>query len=500
MLHQIKIIGLTIVRNAISNGYLIAEVINTLSAVADEVVVCDGFSTDGTYEYLKTRSDIKLFQDDWNLQSNNGLEFARVTDLGIKRCDGDFIFYLQADELIHPNQIPHLKELIRSNKYNSIDFRFNHIRYDLDCCLREGYEHAARVVRNKNVQSRDDGYDFQGEVNPKHVSQIDIYHYGYVFLENILAKMINHSSNSYVDAPNYARRKELAGKYLEQIKAGENLDPLELQKSLEPEYTLGKHGLPMPPCIRRLRHASKYELPSQILKRYYFDLDETLCLTPASRDYSKVIPLHKMIEDVNRLYEEGHEITIFTARGGSSGVDYHELNVQQLADWGVKYDYLYDKNKPQYDILIDDKAFNTEAWRAKRKIQLIGFVASCFDLLHAGHCLYLEDARSKCDYLVAALHIDPTIDRADKNKPIQTLEERRIQLRSCKYIDEIIEYKTEADLVRILESVKPDIRFVGSDTDPTIVTGVEHCKSVYVHDRSHNYSSSELRRRIHADL
>ena len=106
---QIKISGLTIVRNAISNGYLIAEVLDTLVAISDEVIVCDGFSTDGTFEYLSTRGDIKLYQDVWNLQSNDGFEFASITNKGMSRCTGDYIFYLQADELIHEDQYENLE-------------------------------------------------------------------------------------------------------------------------------------------------------------------------------------------------------------------------------------------------------------------------------------------------------------------------------------------------------------------------------------------------------
>jgi glycerol-3-phosphate cytidylyltransferase len=253
----------------------------------------------------------------------------------------------------------------------------------------------------------------------------------------------------------------------------------------------------MPACVKRLRYATKYTLPVEGLeiKRYYFDMDETLCLTPDSRDYSKAIPVYKMIAEVNRLHHEGHEITIYTSRGGTSGVDYTSLCIQQLKTWGVRYHH-FKNGKPSYDVLIDDKAVNTTAWREQQGIKLVGLVASCFDLLHAGHCLYLKDARSKCDHLVAALQRDPTMDRPEKNQPVQSLEERLIQLEACKYVDEIIQYDTEEDLVAIMRKVLPDVRFVGSDTDPTKVTGVEYCGSVYVHDRSHGYSSSELRQRI----
>jgi glycerol-3-phosphate cytidylyltransferase len=429
------------------------------------------------------------------------------------RCTGDYIFLLQADELIHEDQLPELKKLILSGEHNSISFRFHHIRFDLEYSLNEGYQRASRVVKNEGTYSCDDGYEFAGNISPKCTSNINIYHYGYVFLENILAKMVNHADNFYVSSAGHTHRKQLCQEFLVRIHAGERLDSLELQKILEPFYTLKKHGLPMPKCMERLLGATKYTLPAErsvvepvkiveepIVVRHYFDLDETLCLTPASREYAKSVPLPKVIAEMNRLYDEindktTNEIIIYTARGGTSGIDYSDLCVHQLTQWGAKYHRLDIGNKPPYDVLVDDKAINVKAWREQRGVKLVGFVASCFDLLHAGHCLYLEESKSKCDYLIAALQRNPT-DRPDKNKPIQSVEERLIQLRACRYVDEIIQYDTEEDLVAILENIKPDIRFVGSDTNPNKVTGFEYCTTVFVHNRSYGYSSSELRQRI----
>ncbi len=228
---------------------------------------------------------------------------------------------------------------------------------------------------------------------------------------------------------------------------------------------------------------------------YCFDLDETLCLTPADRNYSNAIPIHKMIEHVNELYNLGNQITIFTARGSSSKKDYRNLTELQLSEWGLLYNSLV-LGKPSYDILIDDKAINTIDWRSKNNIKLIGFVASAFDLLHAGHCEYLRDAKSKCDFLVAALHIDPSVERKNKNKPIQSIEERKIQLESCKYVDKVIEYSTEKDLELILKDINPDIRILGDDCKDKIITGEKYCKSIYFHERKHDWSSSSLRERI----
>ena len=151
--------------------------------------------------------------------------------------------------------------------------------------------------------------------------------------------------------------------------------------------------------------------------KYCFDIDGTICSTDDSRDYTKASPYQDMIDEVNSLYEKGNEITMFTARGSSSGIDWHKLTVSQLENWGVKYHKLIDQGKPSWDLFIDDKALNAEDFRKKLN-KKVGFVASCWDLLHAGHCLFLKDAKSQCDHLIAGLQTDPTIDRPEKNKPI----------------------------------------------------------------------------------
>lgn len=230
--------------------------------------------------------------------------------------------------------------------------------------------------------------------------------------------------------------------------------------------------------------------------KYCFDLDETICATPSSRKYDDAVPYIRVIQKINELYNQGNEITIFTARGSTSGIDYRELITTQLSDWGVKFHKLIDKGKPSYDLFVDDKAMGASLWREKEGIRIIGFVASCFDMVHAGHCLYLQEARSVCDYLIAALQEDPTIDRPHKNKPIQSLKERDIQLRSNRYVDEIITYKTEKDLEEVLQKIQPDIRIVGSDAKGSSITGQKYCKNIYYHNRDHNFSSTELRKRI----
>jgi len=127
----------------------------------------------------------------------------------------------------------------------------------------------------------------------------------------------------------------------------------------------------------------------------------------------------------------------------------------------------------------------------------IGFVASSFDLLHAGHCLFLKDGKEQCDYLIAALQTDPTLDRPYKNKPILSLEERKILLESNKYVNEIIIYDTEKDLEKILQKIKPHVRILGNDYLGKSFTGQGTEKEVYYHDRkSHIISTTTIRERI----
>ncbi len=125
-----------------------------------------------------------------------------------------------------------------------------------------------------------------------------------------------------------------------------------------------------------------------------------------------------------------------------------------------------------------------------------GLVASSFDLLHAGHCLMLKDACFQCDHLIAALQVDPTIDRPEKNKPIQSLPERMIQLEAIRYVDEIVTYNTEEELFEWLMILKPDVRILGSDYKDRDFTGKELNAKIYYHKRDHNWSTTDLRERL----
>lgn len=131
----------------------------------------------------------------------------------------------------------------------------------------------------------------------------------------------------------------------------------------------------------------------------------------------------------------------------------------------------------------------------------IGITCSAFDLFHAGHVKMLEEAKNHCDYLIVALHTDPTIDRPNKNKPIQSVVERYIQLAACKWVDQIVPYQTEKDLEDIFLTFDIHVRIIGEEYRSKQFTAREICESrgieIIYNKREHNFSSTELRKRIY---
>ena len=131
----------------------------------------------------------------------------------------------------------------------------------------------------------------------------------------------------------------------------------------------------------------------------------------------------------------------------------------------------------------------------------VGITFSAFDLLHAGHIGMLREARANCDYLIVGLQTDPTIDRpTEKNKPVQTLVERYAQLNALKFVDEIVPYQTEQDLVDILELFQVDVRFLGEEYREKEFSGKDICRKRGIHlhfnKRDHRFSTSGLRKRV----
>ena len=131
----------------------------------------------------------------------------------------------------------------------------------------------------------------------------------------------------------------------------------------------------------------------------------------------------------------------------------------------------------------------------------VGFTCSTFDLLHAGHVQMLREAKEQCDYLICGLQVDPSLDRKDKNAPIQTIVERYTQLKAVGYIDEIIPYGTESDLEDILSMYHIDVRILGEEYRDKDFTGKDIAKQrgskIVFNGRDHSFSSTSLRKRVH---
>ena len=143
--------------------------------------------------------------------------------------------------------------------------------------------------------------------------------------------------------------------------------------------------------------------------------------------------------------------------------------------------------------------------KLKSEGKKIGITFSTFDMLHAGHIAMLSEAKNHCDYLICGLQTDPTIDRPDtKNRPIQSIVERQIQLAACRYVDEVVVYQTEQDLVDLLLILPVDIRVLGVEYQHKNFSGYEECGmrgiELVFNGRDHSFSSSSLRKRVaHAE-
>lgn len=139
--------------------------------------------------------------------------------------------------------------------------------------------------------------------------------------------------------------------------------------------------------------------------------------------------------------------------------------------------------------------------KLKQEGKRIGITFSTFDLLHAGHIAMLSEAKNHCDYLICGLQTDPTIDRPEtKNKPIQSIVERQIQLAACRYVDEVVVYSTEQDLIDLLLILPVDTRILGVEYADKPFTGKSECVlrgiEIIYNGRDHSFSSSSLRKRV----
>jgi glycerol-3-phosphate cytidylyltransferase len=131
---------------------------------------------------------------------------------------------------------------------------------------------------------------------------------------------------------------------------------------------------------------------------------------------------------------------------------------------------------------------------------IVGFTCGAFDLFHAGHVLMLEEAKQHCDYLIVGLQSDPSIDRASKNKPVQSIVERQVQVKGCRHVDEAVIYDTEKDLVDLFKTLPIDVRIIGSDYKDKEFTAKDYCIDnniqIVYNKRTHSFSTTDLRQRV----
>lgn len=138
----------------------------------------------------------------------------------------------------------------------------------------------------------------------------------------------------------------------------------------------------------------------------------------------------------------------------------------------------------------------TDTLTKKTDKGIVGFTCGAFDLMHAGHAMMLEECKTHCDYLVVGIQSDPSKDRAKKNRPVMSYEERIILVKSNRWVDETVLYDTEADLVEILKALKPDVRILGADWKNQTFTGYTLPIKTVFNERNHDFSTSSLRRRV----
>ena len=234
---------------------------------------------------------------------------------------------------------------------------------------------------------------------------------------------------------------------------------------------------------------------------YCFDLDGTICDTPLRKSdnkpgYLESTPFPFMVEQVNRLYDDGHKIIIMTARGRGSGIDWTELTREQLDRWGVKYHELEPMfHKPNADLFIDDKGISVEEWKKRMPLRK-GIVAGAFDIIHPGYIRMFKEAKDHCNHLTVALHENPNMGRPHKMIPVQSLEDRKEILRSIKYIDDIVVYQAEDTFLSYLSDY--DVRFLGDDYEDGSYTGKDiDIDIVWIKRQDHGYSTTKLKKKIY---
>jgi len=188
---------------------------------------------------------------------------------------------------------------------------------------------------------------------------------------------------------------------------------------------------------------------------YCFDIDGTICETTENSSYENAKAYPSVVAAINKLYDQGHTVFLYTARGSVSGKDWSELTNKQVKSWGIKC-HEVKMGKPFYDLMIDDRSINANMWRStlNKKTALVHGV---FDNLNADTCLKLKKLKEeKYNNIVAAIQSDPILDDESKKSPINSLKDRIEVLKSISYINEIIPYRVEKDIKSISEQIRAE--------------------------------------------
>tara|TARA_A100001201_G_scaffold124480_1_gene108545 strand:- start:348 stop:941 length:594 start_codon:yes stop_codon:yes gene_type:complete len=187
---------------------------------------------------------------------------------------------------------------------------------------------------------------------------------------------------------------------------------------------------------------------------YCFDIDGTICETTDGGTYESTKPYPSAISAINKLYDDGHTIFLYTARGSVSGKDWSELTKNQIDSWGLKYHELK-MGKPFYDLMVDDRAINANLWRSNLN-KKTALIHGSFDFINSDLCKKLNSLRAteKYNNIVAAIQSDPKLDDESLDSPINSLSDRIEVLRSISYINEIIPYRVKSDIKMISEQIR----------------------------------------------
>ena len=203
---------------------------------------------------------------------------------------------------------------------------------------------------------------------------------------------------------------------------------------------------------------------------YCIDVDGTLCTL--SNHYVDAKPIKKMIDKVNALYDAGHTIKIYTARGQATGVSYTDLTRKQLEEWEVKYHHLI-MGKPSADIYVDDKARTPYSFDLEKTDMV--FTNGCFDIIHAGHIKLLKEAACY-GRVVVGLNSDRSVSKLKEGRPINDEESRRIVLSSISYVWNVVMFGQETP-EQLIQQLKPNVLVKGSDWKGKEIAGAEFVKA-----------------------